>query len=186
MQKIRKLAAPVLGALAIIGGSLWGVTRYDNAAAYVVGHHQAGAAWTKREQAVAFFKGQGYSDIAYNALITPKGEVWKGRDEAYIGGSNKGLNAKAVSFCWLGNLDKAPPTDAQLVAAGLWIRAALKRHPGAKLIGHGDVSRLVGDRSVATGCPGKESIRTRALRASFLIASGYPLAEAKRLAAAGK
>lgn len=185
MNRIRTTIAGAVAAAVIIGGTIFGTVRYDRPAEFIVGHHQAGQAWTKREQAVAFFKGQGYADIAYNALITPKGEVWKGRDEAYIGGSNKGLNARAVSFCWLGNLDKTPPTDAQLVAAGLWIRAALKRHPGAKLIGHGDVARVVKDPSVATGCPGKESIRTRALRAAFLIASGFTLTEAKRRAAAG-
>ena len=185
MNIIRKPIVAAIGAVAIIGGALFGTVAYDRPAEYIVGHHQAGTAWTKREQAVSFFKAQGYADIAYNALITPSGEVWKGRDEAYIGGSNKGLNARAVSFCWLGNLDKAEPTDAQIVAAGLWIRSALKRHPGAKLIGHGDVARVVKDPSVATGCPGKAAIKARSLRAAFLIASGYPLAEAKRRAKAG-
>jgi hypothetical protein len=186
LQAIRKLIAPVLGAVAVVGGSMWGLVAYDRPAQFVVMHHQAGTAWAKPEQARAWFKSQGYEDVAYNALITPKGEVWPGRGEGFMSAANKGLNAKSVAFCFLGNLDKAPPTDAQLVAAGLWVRAALKRHPGAKLIQHKDVAKLARDPSVATGCPGKEAQRMNAARAVFLIASGHTLQEAKARAAAGR
>lgn len=191
LQRIRKVAAGVAAAAVLIGGLWFGAARFDNPATHIVGHHQAGTEWTNPEQAIRWFKsignsGEGRQAIAYTVLITSKGEIWKGRDEEYISAANRGLNTKTVSFCWLGDLDKRPPTDAQLVAAGLWVRTALKRHPGAKLIGHKDVAKVARMPSVATGCPGKEAIRTNALRTVFLIASGYSLQEAKARSAAGR
>ena len=132
-----------------------------------------------------WFKSQGYSAVAYTVMITPRGDLWPGRPEEYISGANRGLNAKSVSFCWLGNLDHHPPTDAQLVAAAAWVKAARLRHPGAVLIGHKDVAKVAGDRRLATGCPGKAAIKANSLRAVWLLVCGYPLDEAKRRAAAG-
>lgn len=183
---LRKLLPVVAGAAVAIGGAFFTVKPYDRPADYVVMHHQGGTAWTRPEQARAWFKSQDYDDVAYNAMITPAGHVWPGRDERYNSAANRGLNYRSVAFCLLGNLDREPPTDAQLVAAGLWVRAALKRHPGAKLIQHKDVAKIAGDRNLSTACPGREAIAMNAARAVFLIASGYSLEEAKRRAAVGR
>jgi hypothetical protein len=184
MQRLRKLVtAAALAAVAIGGVALQQRQVYDHPAKYIVMHHQAGEAWTRPEQARTWFVDvKGYADVAYNVLITPKGEVWKGRGEEFQSAANLGINRDAVAFCLLGDLDKHPPTDAQLLASGRWVHDALKRHPGAKLIQHRDVARLTGDPSVGTECPGAFSVKTHAARTVFLLASGFPLAEAKRRA----
>ena len=163
-----------------------GPPRFDRPAKYIVGHHQGGTAWTNPSQAKRWFvEGLGYADVAYNVMITPAGAMWQGRGEQYTSAATYGLNGDSVAFCWLGNLDKAWPTDAQLVAAAAWVKAARVRHPGAVLIGHKDVARVARDPSVATGCPGKAAIKANSLRAVWLLVCGYSLPEAKRRAAAG-
>ena len=186
MQRLRTLVtAAALAVVALGGVALQKRLVYDHPAKYIVMHHQAGEAWTRPEQArVWFVDVQGYADVAYNAMITPAGVVWKGRGEEFQSAANLGINREAVAFCFLGDLDKHAPTDAQLLAAGHWVHDALQRHPGAKLIQHRDVARLVGDPSVGTECPGAYSIKTHAAREVFLLASGFPLAEAKRRALA--
>lgn len=157
---------------------------YDHPAEFVVMHHQGGAAFPDRAAALRWFLSIGDSDIAYNALITPTGAVWNGRDEKYQSAANLGINRRAVAFCLLGNLDEHPATDAQLLAGGLWVRAALKRHPGARLIQHKDAARIAHDPSVATGCPGAYSAKLNTARAIFLIAGGMPVPAAKAKALA--
>lgn len=184
LPSIRKLIAASVAAALTFGiavGSLF----YDHPAEVIVGHHQAGPAWKTPAQADAHFDAHGYADVAYNAMITPDGQTWPGRPESAMSAANKGLNAKAVAFCFLGDLDKAPATDPAIRAAGAWLKGARQRHPRATVIVHGDVARLVGDRSVATACPGRYG--RLAVRAAWLYGPcGLPLAEAKRRAAAGK
>lgn len=163
--------------------------RYDQPAQYIVMHHQGGTPFPNRAAALAWFLSIGDADIAYNALITRAGEVWPGRDEKYQSAANLGLNREAVAFCLLGNLDEYAPTDAQLVAGGHWVHDALQRHPGAILIQHRDVAKIVHDPSVATTCAGayaqgKKGVRPAAGRVIFLLASGYTLQAAKAKALA--
>lgn len=159
---------------------------FDRPARYIVGHHQGGPAWTVPIQARRWFVDvQGYADVAYNAMITPAGAVWQGRGEQYASAANYGLNNDAVAFCWLGDLNRHPPTDAQLVAAAAWVKGARTRHPGAVLIGHKDVAKIARN-GATTECPGAAAVRANSLRAVWLMVCGYPLAEAKARAAAGR
>jgi hypothetical protein len=212
MQPIRKLIAVAVATVAVVGvtvtqikpsptpgGTPTAITttvpttkpttkivhQFDKPVAYIVGHHQGATAWTKPIQArVWFVDVQNYADVAYNAMITPKGETWSGRGEQYASAASYGLNHNSVAFCWLGNKNKDPVTDAQLVAAAVYVKAARVRHPGAKLIGHRDVEKITGIKAT-TECPGNITVKQDSLRAVWLLVCGYSLPEAKRRAAAG-
>ena len=84
----------------------------------------------------AGFIARGWSDIAYNGLVTPTGEVWPGRPESMVSGATYGYNDRSVALCYLAYGPRWPVTDAQRLAGGRWLVAAHKRYTRAKFSTH--------------------------------------------------
>jgi hypothetical protein len=113
-------------------------------------HHTTGAnldvpAWMRGIQ--SFHQGQrGWSDIAYNWLVSPDGDVYEGRGWTVQGGHTAGWNSRSVAVAYLGNGDRTVPNDALSSIAAMMDEA--DRVFGRKLIrqGHRDVGK--------TECPG--------------------------------
>lgn len=138
-------------------------------------HHWGG---TPGSPALALqaFTSRGYVAIAYNALVTADGQTWPGRPETMQSAATRGFNDRSVAICFLGDLTRAPATDAQLVAGGRWLASALKRYPGARFAEHADAGRLAG---YSTACAGDHT----AAPIVWQQACGYSLPEARRRAA---
>jgi N-acetylmuramoyl-L-alanine amidase len=89
---------------------------------------------------------RGYSDIPYHFVITADGAVHATRPLERMGAHCKGHNADSVGVALMGNLDKVPPTEAQ-VAALISLLADLRRKWDVPIFGHGELRN--------TACPGK-------------------------------
>ena len=89
---------------------------------------------------------RGYSDIPYHFVIMPDGSVHATRPLERMGAHCKGHNADSVGVALMGNLDKVPPTEAQ-VAALTRLLAELRRKWDVPVVAHGDLR--------PTGCPGR-------------------------------
>ena len=89
---------------------------------------------------------RGYSDIPYHYVITADGTVHATRPLERMGAHCRGHNADSVGVALMGNLDKVPPTEAQ-VASLTRLLADLQRKWCVPIVGHGDLR--------PTACPGK-------------------------------
>ena len=89
---------------------------------------------------------RGYSDIPYHFVITADGAVHATRPLERMGAHCKGHNADSVGVALMGNLDKTPPTEAQ-VAALLRLIADLRTKWPVPVFGHGELRN--------TACPGR-------------------------------
>jgi N-acetylmuramoyl-L-alanine amidase len=89
---------------------------------------------------------RGYSDIPYHFVITADGAVHATRPLERMGAHCRGHNADSVGVALMGNLDKEPPTEAQ-VAAMTRLLAELRCKWNVPIFGHGELRN--------TGCPGK-------------------------------
>ena len=89
---------------------------------------------------------RGYSDIPYHIVILPDGSVHDTRPLERMGAHCKGHNSDSVGVALMGNLDKTPPTEAQ-VAALLRLIADLRRRWDVPVLAHGDLR--------PTACPGR-------------------------------
>lgn len=98
----------------------------------------------------------GYSDIAYNALIGPSGRIYEGRDiYAYGAHSNGAWNGTApnqtlLGICFLGNFQGVDRLTerAKRAALGLEYLWALKLGRPLEVVAHRDTK--------ATACPGDD------------------------------
>lgn len=100
-------------------------------------------------------RARGFSSIGYHYVIQPDGHVDLGRDEEQPGAHAKGFNAHSLGVCLVGGLggpDKLNPglyTMAQWDALRVTVRSLLDRYPGARVVGHRDLSPdLDGDGQV--------------------------------------
>jgi N-acetylmuramoyl-L-alanine amidase len=89
---------------------------------------------------------RGYSDIPYHFVILADGSVHATRPLERMGAHCRGHNADSVGVALMGNLDKVPPTEAQ-VAALARLLAELRRKWDVPIFGHGELRN--------TACPGK-------------------------------
>jgi N-acetyl-anhydromuramyl-L-alanine amidase AmpD len=89
---------------------------------------------------------RGYSDIPYHFVITADGAVHATRPLERMGAHCKGHNADSVGVALMGNLDRVPPTEAQ-VASLARLLADLRREYPVPVVGHGDLR--------PTACPGR-------------------------------
>jgi N-acetylmuramoyl-L-alanine amidase len=89
---------------------------------------------------------RGYSDIPYHFVIMPDGSVHATRPIERMGAHCKGHNANSVGIALMGNLDRVPPTEAQ-VASLLRLLADLRRKWDVPVLGHGELRN--------TACPGR-------------------------------
>lgn len=112
--------------------------------AKIVVHHTAVDATLEQLRASAIRRG--YADIPYHFVITADGAVHATRPLERMGAHCKGHNADSIGIAVMGNLDKTPPTEAQ-VAALARLLADLRREYPVPVVGHGDLR--------PTACPGK-------------------------------
>jgi len=89
---------------------------------------------------------RGYSDIPYHYVITADGTVHATRPLERMGAHCKGHNADSIGVALMGNLDKEPPTEAQ-VAALTRLLGELRRQFAVPVVAHGDLR--------PTACPGR-------------------------------
>jgi N-acetylmuramoyl-L-alanine amidase len=89
---------------------------------------------------------RGYSDIPYHFVITADGAVHATRPLERMGAHCRGHNADSVGVALMGDLDKEPPTEAQ-VAALARLLADLRSQFAVPVVGHGDLR--------PTACPGR-------------------------------
>jgi N-acetylmuramoyl-L-alanine amidase len=99
-------------------------------------------------------KARGWKGIGYHWFIRRDGTVEIGRPESQVGAHVGGQNSGKIGICCAGGLNRATGasrgvdnrTAAQVNAMTILIRGILRRHPGAKVVGHRDLA--------ATQCPG--------------------------------
>jgi N-acetylmuramoyl-L-alanine amidase len=89
---------------------------------------------------------RGYSDIPYHFVITADGAVHATRPLERMGAHCKGHNADSVGIALMGNLDKVPPTEAQVAALARLLGELRSQFP-VPVLGHGDLR--------PTACPGR-------------------------------
>lgn len=95
----------------------------------------------------AYEQSHGYSDIAYNLVLDPFGQLWNGRSLQYAGAANgPATNGTKPSVCLL--LNKADQMTVQMKDAVRQLRRELT--PGL-LLGHREVN--------LTFCPGDDVMR---------------------------
>lgn len=112
--------------------------------AKIIVHHTAVETTLENLQASA--KRRGYSDIPYHYVVMPDGSVHATRPLERMGAHCKGHNADSVGIALMGNLDKVPPTEAQLAALTRLIADLRRKYP-VPVVGHGDLR--------PTACPGR-------------------------------
>jgi N-acetylmuramoyl-L-alanine amidase len=110
----------------------------------IIVHHTA--VDTTLEKLRASVQHRGYSDIPYHFVITADGAVHATRPLERMGAHCKGHNADSVGVALMGNLDRVPPTEAQ-VAALLRLLADLRRKWDVPVVAHSELR--------PTACPGK-------------------------------
>jgi N-acetylmuramoyl-L-alanine amidase len=110
----------------------------------IIVHHTA--VDTTLEKLRASVQRRGYSDIPYHFVITADGAVHATRPLERMGAHCKGHNADSVGVALMGNLDRVPPTEAQVAALARLI-ADLRRKWDVPVLGHGELRN--------TTCPGR-------------------------------
>lgn len=101
----------------------------------------------------------GYSDIAYNALVGPRGRVYAGRPiechGAHSNGTWQGLSANThlLSICFIGNFQDGDRLTERAKRAALGLEYLWARKLGRPLtfVGHRETK--------ATACPGDDVMR---------------------------
>jgi N-acetylmuramoyl-L-alanine amidase len=101
---------------------------------------------TSLEKLRASVQRRGYSDIPYHFVIDTDGTLHATRPLTRMGAHCKGHNADSIGVALMGNLDKTPPTEAQ-VAALTRLLTDLRRQFPVPVVGHGDLR--------PTACPGR-------------------------------
>lgn len=91
-------------------------------------------------------KAQGWSKIGYHYVIRLDGTVEPGRPESEIGSHAKGFNANSIGIVYIGGVaangqtPKDTRTDAQRKAMADLLKRLMTKYPGAKVMGHRDLS----------------------------------------------
>ena len=104
-------------------------------------------------------RARGWKMIGYHWFIRRDGTIEQGRPKMMVGAHVGGQNSGKIGICCAGGLDRATGpnvgidnrTEAQKQAQVALIRDVLRRHPGAKVVGHRDLA--------ATQCPGFDAAR---------------------------
>jgi N-acetylmuramoyl-L-alanine amidase len=110
----------------------------------IIIHHTAVDTTLEKLRASAIRRG--YSDIPYHFVIMPDGSVHATRPLERMGAHCRGHNADSVGVALMGNLDRVPPTEAQ-VASLLRLLADLRSKFPVHVFGHGELRN--------TACPGR-------------------------------
>jgi hypothetical protein len=136
---------------------------------HMIVHHSAGTNnaedWAAIVRAIwdLHVNGNGWSDIGYNFLIDPNGEVYQGRGDNILGAHFCSRNSGTMGVCVIGNFQSRPPSEAALHSlVDLLAWKAFERnidptgwsyHPSSEL----DLFHISGHRDgCATACPGDQ------------------------------
>jgi N-acetylmuramoyl-L-alanine amidase len=101
---------------------------------------------TTLEKLRASVQHRGYSDIPYHFVIDTDGTLHATRPLTRMGAHCRGHNADSIGIALMGNLDRVPPTEAQ-VATLTRLIADLRRKFPVPIMAHGDLR--------PTACPGR-------------------------------
>lgn len=88
---------------------------------------------------------RGFSSWGYHYYVRKSGEVEPMRSEEVPGAHARGYNAVSIGVCYEGGLDaNGRPADTrtprQKVSLHRLVAALLRKYPGAKVVGHRDLS----------------------------------------------
>lgn len=86
-----------------------------------------------------------WSDIAYNFLVAPTGEIFEGRGWGMVGAHAKGRNSESIGVAYIGDGGRSVPEAAKRSIL-LLAREADERFGVLRRVGHRDVGSTV--------CPG--------------------------------
>ncbi len=101
-------------------------------------------------------KARGFSDIGYHYVIHENGTIHRGRPESKSGAHAKGLNARSIGVCLIGNGNKADFNTDQYLALSVKLRELLVAYPAAVVIGHREINQFLPKRlHTRKSCPGK-------------------------------
>jgi N-acetylmuramoyl-L-alanine amidase len=112
-------------------------------------HHTASSRATP-DQVHSWHVGRGWSGMAYNAHISKKGVITRGRPIGMLTGHALGCSHK-LGIVFEGNFEKEKMSDAQ-VEAGRWL---VKRWRKLYKLSRSKVKRHGDEAGNATACPGK-------------------------------
>jgi len=73
-------------------------------------------------------KGGGYADIGYHFIIDRDGRIWEGRSLQFQGAHVRNHNEGNIGIMCLGNFEQQKPTDKQLAALSLHVRAMMAKY----------------------------------------------------------
>lgn len=113
--------------------------------AYTPPSMDVGAAEIRRWHTDPPPKGNGWNDIGYHYVIRRNGSIEKGRDESVVGAHASGHNSRSIGVCLVGGKGANGGSDCnftvnQWSALESVVSDLVARYPGAKVIGHRDVS----------------------------------------------
>ena len=112
--------------------------------AKIIVHHTA--VDTSLEKLRASVQRRGYSDIPYHFVICRDGTLHATRPLERMGAHCRGHNADSIGIALMGNLDRVPPTEAQIATLTRLIDDLQRKYP-VPVYGHGDLR--------PTACPGR-------------------------------
>lgn len=96
-------------------------------------------------------KTNGWSDIAYQAIIAPNGDIYQGRPFDVVGSHVKSNNTGNIGIMLIGNFEVETPTKEQIVSLKKLLCYLKVKFPQLnipkRLFGHKDF--------MSTDCPGK-------------------------------
>ncbi len=146
---------------------------------YILIHHSATEPDASVADIRAAHRARGFIDIGYHYLIHPDGTVAPGRPEHQQGAHARGLNARSLGICCIGNFETTQPDPRQIQALTELVILLTRRYAVAphRIIGHRDVMRI-SPAATVTVCPGTHlachipQIRSKAL-SCLLADNGY-------------
>jgi N-acetyl-anhydromuramyl-L-alanine amidase AmpD len=122
---------------------------------YIVIHHN-GVAGRTIENIRRSHKARGFSDVGYHYVIHENGVIHRGRPESKVGAHVKGLNAKSIGVCLIGNGNKKAFELRQLTALDCKVRELIAAYPDAIVIAHREVNEYLPKKyHTRKTCPGK-------------------------------
>lgn len=134
---------------------------------HLVIHHSAGKNqsddWPAEVRSIWDYhvNGRGWSDIGYNWLIDPEGNIYEGRSHDAIGAHFCGTNTGTIGICVLGNFMEEAPREQAIAALDTllsWKACENGIDPLAHLLHASsgkDLPTIIGHRDgCATACPG--------------------------------
>lgn len=90
-------------------------------------------------------KQRGFKDIGYHFVIRRNGKIETGRKQDEVGAHVEGYNSRSVGVCMVGGIAKGGKaennfTPAQFKTLETLLRKLTIDYPGAKIVGHRDLS----------------------------------------------